>query len=291
MNKPLFIVNLEANEKRSFKKWRQVEYHLDDFGIKYDVKLTTKRKKAVDLIRKDKKHKIIIVLSGDGGVNALVEGAMKNDLEKILGVIPAGTANDISRIFDIYRNPDKFYETLLNEEVKEIDVGEVNEHYFLGHASLGFDAATLEERDKRHFLKGKLAYVAAGLRALIRYTSKRMNIKLDGEEIDRTVFFMVVSNIKYYANGMKISPFAEPDDGLLDLCLIEGESNLATLVHNLPLVYSGNHIKSKGVYCSRTKQLEISSQEPVLLQVDGDLVEEADYFKFGLADRRLNMLV
>ncbi len=291
MIKPLFVVNPEANEKRSIKTWKKVKSHLDFLGIKHDVKFPTKRKEAVKLIRKDKKYKIIIVLGGDGAVNTLVEGAMKNDLEKILGVIPAGTANDIARIFDIYSDPSKFYDILREGQVREIDVGEVNGHYFLGHASLGFDAATLEERDKRLFLKGKLAYVAAGFRALLKYKSKKMEIRLDQEETDKTVFFAVVSNIKYYANGMKISPDAKPDDGLLDLCLVEGESNLWTVLHTLPLVYSGNHINSKEVYCRKTGQLEIYSQEPVLSQVDGDLIGEDNHFKFGLADRRLNMLV
>ncbi len=291
IDSPLFILNPEANEKRSFRKWKQVKSHLDGLGVKYDIKVTTERKTAVDLIRKDKKHKRIIVISGDGGVNAMVEGAMKNDLEKILGVIPAGTANDIARIFNTYSDPSKLYEALVNEEVKEVDVGEVNGHYFLAHASLGFDVATLKERNKRRFLKGKLAYVAAGFRALLKYKSKEMRIKLDKEEFSKTVFLVAISNIKYYANGMKISPSAEPYDGLLDLCLIEGESSLRTLLHNLALVYSGN-INNQEVHHSKTKQLEIYTQEPLSLQIDGDVVEkEQNHFEFCIPEKKLIMSV
>ena len=292
IEKPLFVVNLQANEKRSLDKWRQVEYYLDYYNVRYDVKFTTNREEAVNLVRKDKKHRMIIVVGGDGGVNALVEGAIKNDLEKILGTIPAGIANDIAKTFDIYSNPNKFYRTLLNKNIMEIDVGEVNGKYFLGHASLGFDALTLNERNKRHFLKGKLSYFAGALRALFKYTSKKMKIKFGGEEeIDKTIFLMVVSNIKYYADGMKIAPLAEPNDGLLDLCLIEGESNLGVLLNNLSRVYSGAHINNSKVYYHQSGQLEIFSPEPVFLQIDGDLIGEDTYFKFNLANKKIKMLV
>jgi YegS/Rv2252/BmrU family lipid kinase len=295
-NKLLFIVNLEANEKRSITQWKQVKSDLDDRNIEHDVEFPTKREETVDLVAEDEEHDSITTVSGDGGFNAMVEGAMKNDREKTLSVIPAGTANDIARTFDIYSNPQRFYETLasetlLNRRVSEVDVGEVNGHYFLGHASLGFDVATLEEREKRRFLKGKLAYVAAGFRALLKYKSKKMRVKLGEEETDKIVFAMIVSNIKYYADGMLISPDAEPDDGWLDLCLIEGKSNLRTLAHNFHSVYSGNHVNNREVYYTKTKGLEIFCQEPVSLQVDGDPIGKDNHFKFKIADRGLKVLV
>lgn len=290
VKKPLFIVNLQSHENNSINKWRQVEHLLDLKDINYDVKYTHKRKTAVDLVRRDKKHKTIIVVGGDGGVNSLVEGAMKNDLEKILGTIPAGTANDIARAFDIYSTPEKFYLALQNENNKKTDVGEVNGKYFLAHASLGFDTLALNERNKRRFLKGKLAYFAAVFRTLFKYTSNKMKIKFSDLEMDKQVFMMVVSNINYYADGMKIAPFAKTNDGLLDLCLIEGKSNFESLFLNLPSVYNGKHLNNPQIHYNQLKKLEISSAEPVFLQADGDIVSKGNYFKFGLADRKLNFL-
>lgn len=290
IDKPLFIVNLQSNEKNSIAKWKQIEFSLDCHRINYDVKPTASREESVNLVRKDKKHKIIIVVSGDGGVNSLVEGAMKNDLEKILGTIPAGTANDIARIFDIYNPPEKFYSILSNERAREIDIGEVNGNYFLGHASLGFDASALNERNKRRFLKGKFAYFAAVMKTLFNYTSKKMKIKFVNKEMDKNIFLMVVSNIKYYADGMKIAPLAKPDDGLLDLCFIEGKSNFESLFYNLPGVYSGTHIQNPLVVYNQIKKLEILSSNPVFLQADGDIICEGKHFEFGIAERKLKFL-
>lgn len=288
--KPLFIVNAEANEKKSPKKWKLIENKLDEAGIKYKVKYTSTREEAVNLVRKDKRHKIIIVYGGDGGVNSLVEGTMKNDLEKIIGTIPGGTANDIARTFNIYKEPKKFYSILSNENTQETDIGEVNGKYFLGHASIGFDALTLKERNKRKFFRGKLAYLSAVFRALFQYTSRKMKLRTQGSEMDTKGFMTVVSNIPYYADGMKIAPFAKTGDNLLDLCLIEGDSSLGLLLRNLPLVYSGNHLNNPEVFYEQIKNLEISTTGPVFLQVDGDLIEENDYFKFGIAEKKLNML-
>lgn len=289
IDKPLFVVNCRANENRAPKKWKRIECDLEKSGLDYDVNFTASRDDAVNLVKNDKYHRVILVVGGDGGVNALVEGAMRNNLEKVLGIIPAGTANDISRTFDIYRSPEKFYDILLKGETRTIDVGEVNKKYFFGHASFGFDALTLNERDKRFFLKGKLAYFAAALRALFKYTSKKIKMKFNGQEVDKKCFFMVVSNIKYYADGMKISPRAEPDDGLLDFCLIEGESNPG-IFFNLPSVYSGTHINNSNFYYNQSNKLEISSSEPLFLQADGDIISEGKHFEFGISDRKLKFL-
>lgn len=291
IERPLFVVNPEANERRSLDKWRQVEYSLNRYNFEYDREFTKTRKEAVELIKHDEEHRKIIMVGGDGTANAGVEGIMQNDSEKILGVIPAGTANDISKTFDIYSNPDKLCYNISKECVKEADVGEVNGKYFLGYADLGFGAATLRERNRRGFLKGKLAYCIGGLRAFSKYISKKMRIKVNEKEIYKNVFLMVISNIKHYAAGMKIAPYAEPDDGLLDLCLIEGESNLGIVLRNLSLVYSGEHINNPEIYYCQSKQLEVFSEEPILSQVDGELIGEYTSFKFNLANKKIKMLV
>ncbi|MDD5012656.1 MAG: YegS/Rv2252/BmrU family lipid kinase [Candidatus Nanoarchaeia archaeon] len=289
INKPLIIVNLEANEKRAFYHWKKTGAHLRKHGIESDVEFTNNRLDSVNLVKKDKKHKIILSYSGDGGMNAVLEGAMQNDSDKIIGTIPGGTANDISKIFNI-TNPKKLYSALLNETSRLVDVGEVNGKYFLAHASIGFDALVLHERNKRRFLKGKLAYYPAVFRALSKYKSRWMQIKTDDEKTERETFMAVVSNIPYYADGMEIAPKAKTDDHLLDLCLIEGKSGLGLLLHSLSFLYSQHHLDNSLVYYCQTKKLEISSPEPVFLQADGDIICENNYFKFGLAGRKIHML-
>jgi YegS/Rv2252/BmrU family lipid kinase len=291
IEKPLFIVNPESNERRALKKWKQIEYSLGNY-LDYDIIYTTTKKETIDSIKKDRVHRKIITVGGDGTVNAVLEGLLQSDSEKILGIIPAGIANDISRTFNICSNLNEFYHILSNENTKETDVGEVNGNYFLGYASLGFDAATLKERNKRRFLKGKLAYFTGALRALFSYTSKTMKIKIGKNDgVSKNIFLMVISNIKHYASGMEMAPDAKPDDGLLDLCVIEGESNLGTILNNLPPAYSGKHIGNPEVDYSQVEQLEVISPEPVLLQVDGELVGEDNHFKFNLANKRIKMLV
>lgn len=291
IEKPLFVINPEANERRSLKRWKQIEYSLNRYHFEYDREFTKTRKEAVELIKHDEKHRKIIMVGGDGTADAGVEGIMQNSSEKIFGVVPTGIANDISKTFDIYSNPDKLCYNISNGHIKKVDVGEVNGRYFLGFASLGFDAMVLKERNRRRFLRGKLAYYTGGLRAFSKYTSKKMTIKVNEKEIDKNVFLMVISNIKHYAAGMKIAPYAEPDDGLLDLCLIEGESNLRIVLHNLLLVYSGKHINNPETYYCQSKQLEILSEEPVLWEVNGEVVGEDTYFKFNLANKKIKMLV
>jgi diacylglycerol kinase family enzyme len=100
----------------------------------------------------------------------------------------------------------------------------------------------------------------------------------------------VVSNIPYYADGIEIAPLAKTDDNLLDLCLIEGKSGFGLLVHSLLFANSPNYLENPSAHYRQISELEISSLGKTFLQVDGDLVEKNNYFKFGIADRKLNML-
>jgi diacylglycerol kinase (ATP) len=286
----LIIVNPEANERRTLSAWKKIKHSFEKYNIPYNVEFTKSRDDAVNLVSKDKYHKNILSLSGDGGMNAVAEGAMKNEQEKNLGMFAGGTANDFARIYNPYRDTSKLSSILANEQTRKIDVGEVNGKFFLAHASVGFDAETLNERNKRHFLKRKLAYYSAVFRALSKYTSKDMTIKTSEEEITKTTFMAVISNIPYYADGMEIAPRAKSDDELLDLFLIEGKSSLSLLLRNLSLIHSGKHLDSSEVYHRQIKNLEILSPEQVFLQIDGDLVGKSDYFKFEVADRKLNIL-
>ncbi len=290
ISKPLIIVNLEANEKRALHRWNKITPYLDFHNIQYDFFPTEKREDAVNLVEQDKDHEIILSVSGDGGMNAILEGAMKNSQDKIIGTIPGGTANDIAKTFDLYSCPEKLYSALNHRNFKEIDVGQVNEKYFLGHASIGFDALVLNERNKRCFLKGKLAYFSAVFRALSQYKSNLMQIKTDTEKIEKETFMAVVSNIPYYADGMEIAPCAKLEDGLLDMCLIEGKSSLGLLINSLSFLYSQKHLENPSVYYRQTKKLELACSAPVFLQVDGDIVEKNNHFKFGLADKKIKML-
>jgi len=286
----LIIVNPEANERRTLSTWKKIKHNFEKYEIPYDVEFTKSRGDAVNLVSKDKHHKNILSLSGDGGMNAVAEGAMKNTQEKNLGMLAGGTANDFARIYNPSRDISKLSSILANEHTRKIDVGEVNGKYFLAHASIGFDAETLNERNKRHFLKGKLAYYSAVFRALSKYTSKDIVVKTDKEIVNKKTFMAVISNIPYYADGIEIAPRAKSDDELLDLFLIEGKSSLSLLLRNLSSINSGKHLNNLENYHCQIKNLEILSAEKVFLQVDGDLVGESDYFKFEVAERKLNIL-
>jgi len=291
IERPLIIVNLNSNEKRSIKKWKQVESYLDYKGIRYDVEFTEKREQSVDLVSKDEIHKIIIGINGEGGQNAIVEGAMKNPLEKFLGMIPAGIANDATKVFKGCSTKEKLYNSLKFPNVREIDIGVINENYFLVHAGIGFGVTILEERNKRRFLKGKPAYYAAALRAFFKYNPIEMKIEFKGKKINGKFFLGVFSNLGPYADGLKICPGANPYDRKLDLCLGKGKPNLATLVYDFSLARYGKHINRPEISCYRAKQFEIFSEIPIKYQIDGDIIGESDYLKVRIASKKLKMLV
>ena len=279
IKKPLVIVNPNANEGRAEERWELVGYSLRRKGFDYDVEIPRTREETIEVVRKDRMHEAIFVFSGDGGVNVVSKGLMQNKYgkDKMLVALPGVSANDIAEECG-YGSLDNVCDKLIKGTEREMDGWRVNEEPFLGFASIGLGAAILEERNKRRFFRGKIAYVTGAVRALFRYnTPKSMNLKIDKEDVEKSVLIGVVSNIRFYADHMKIAPDAIYDDGQMDLCLME---NLRTVFQSLPVVYKGTHIGNKGVHYVKTRKLKVYSPTPVQLEVDGDFIGKYDRFKF-----------
>jgi diacylglycerol kinase (ATP) len=70
---------------------------------------------------------------------------------------------------------------------------------------------------------------------------------------------------------MRITPDADPHDGLLDVCIADELSSWEALAL-LPRIFSGRHIRHPAVRIERTRYLEICCQEPRVVYADGEFV-------------------
>jgi diacylglycerol kinase (ATP) len=79
-----------------------------------------------------------------------------------------------------------------------------------------------------------------------------------------------VANTSTIGGGMKVAPDADAEDGLLDLLTV-GPLSRARLLTLMPKVYSGAHVGAEGVVLRRARRVEVVSDEPLPLNIDGDL--------------------
>lgn len=241
---------------------------------------------AKDSLRSGAKR--LVVIGGDGTLNEVVNGyfdkeGRPHNPDAALAIIPSGTGSDFVRNFNQPRALKEALDFAINSSAKLTDVGKVEAHdeheskierYFINVSSLGLSglvAGFMKTVTKK--LGGKGAYFLATVQAI--RALKPPTLQLSFGDIDRTFdncSLISVGNGKYFGSGMKISPNAELDDGLLDVVTIQDLSAMFFLINGFR-VYQGTHLALANVHEFHRKECIIKaiSKEPVYIETDGEL--------------------
>lgn len=168
------------------------------------------------------KTDVIAIYGGDGTLRAAAKSLMESKLP--LCILPGGSGNVLSKALGISQSVSKNLKMLVNGnyDFRTIDVGVVDDEYFLVRLNLGFEAAVVERADrnlKKFF--GMFAYAASGFEALIKSKPSRYEIVLDNKKIEIDGFSCTIaSSSNLGVPGISLSSDIKIDDGLLDVLLI-----------------------------------------------------------------------
>lgn len=289
--KLLIIANPKAGRGKAQTIIPKVEQYLEENNLDFQLLLTKYQGDAADLAEKGIKDKVdlIGIIGGDGTVNEVVNGVRETDIP--LAIIPAGSGNDFSRSVGIPNNFIDAWQTLLKGKIKKVDLGLVNNRYFVNIFGMGIDTETIKEMNKMSgILKGELMYFWGIIKALIKFNPHKIKLIFKGQEIKENILTIAVANGKYYGGRVKIAPHAEIDDGFFDICVIKSMNKWRAL-SNLIKVYKGTHLKLPEVAIYNTDEILIESSKPILAQADGELLEDNQSFLIKILPGKLNILV
>ncbi|HZP51288.1 diacylglycerol/lipid kinase family protein [Actinocrinis sp.] len=209
----------------------------------------------------------VVACGGDGTVNAVAEALGGTGV--VLGILPLGTGNLLAGQLCIPSALDEAIAVLLEGSDRRIDLGVVGDRVFVGMAGLGLDAAMIADASER--LKARVgwpAYVPSILRHL-RDRGERVTLRVDGRRVrHRHVKALIIGNHGRLHGGIDLMPAAEPDDGLLDVIVLEPYGRLWGWLGVLVRIV----LRRDGPYISRyrAKQVEARVRRPVPLELDGD---------------------
>jgi diacylglycerol kinase (ATP) len=224
---------------------------------------------------------MLIVAGGDGTINDAVNGLGKAGFPEdvTLALLPAGTGNDLAATLDIPANPDEAEYVIRQSRVRTLDVARVRsegvgERFFINVASGGLGAeisdANEEELKKRW---GKLSYLRASLEVARNFDVREISLALDGEERRVRAVNIAVGNCRYAGGGWLAAPKANPEDGLLDVVVIETLGLTEVLALTPAALAKSDYLDKEGVYFARAKEVRVETQPPGLeFTADGEII-------------------
>lgn len=197
----------------------------------------------------------LVVVGGDGMVHLAIQSLAGT--ETALGVVPAGTGNDVSRYFGIPReDPVAAVNVIIAGKTRTIDLGRVGPTYFISVLAAGLDAIVNERVNRMSWPKGQMRYNIATIAALRSFKPISYRVDIDGEEMAFEATTLAVGNTSSYGGGMRIAEGADAEDGLLDLVVI-GPGTTRELLTTFPLVFKGTHVHHPKFHRWRGKRITI----------------------------------
>ncbi len=219
----------------------------------------------------------VVAVGGDGTAYEVACGLMGTQVP--LGIIPAGTGNDFIKTVGLPKKPLAALDFILTHEARPVDVGGLNGHLFLNVCGTGFDVMVLENTlAAKKYLRGILPYLIGLLRAIVHYHPVRVRCMVDGEEEqEREVLICSVANGRYIGGGIPICPDAQPDDGMLDVLLVDNVPRWK-LPFYLPGLLMGHVLRFHITHHRRCSSVRLRG-EGMRVNIDGEIatLDAADF--------------
>jgi len=216
-----------------------------------------------------RENAIVIAVGGDGTIHEIANGLVGGNCT--LGIVPVGSGNDFVKMLNLPRSYAAALEVIRRGKTLTMDLGKVNDRYFINGLGLGFDAEVVIELQKVKGLRGFALYLYAVFKTLRRLRKRAVSMELNGRRENREVFMINVGNGEYLGGGFRLTPGAKIDDGALDVCIFRALS-LGEVLRHLPKALSGKHVELPQVEFLRASELVVESSEGFPVHADGELL-------------------
>jgi diacylglycerol kinase (ATP) len=212
----------------------------------------------------------LIVCGGDGMVHLAVQ--LLAGTQTPLGIIPAGTGNDVARYFDIPRtDPQLAADIVIASQTRTIDLARAGDRYFVTVLAAGFDAKVNERANHMSWPRGQMRYNLATLAELRVFEPVPYTLELDDRTVSLDAMMVAVGNGPSYGGGLRITEGAVLDDGLLDVVLFRPMTK-RQLVRTYPRLFKGTHVTHPAYEHHLVKRVTVAAP---------DIVAYADGERFG----------
>ncbi len=209
----------------------------------------------------------LVVCGGDGMVNLGAQAAAGSETH--LGIIPAGSGNDVARYFDLpRRDPAAAADRVIASTPRPMDLASSGERYFATVMAAGFDAVVNERANRMTWPRGQMRYNLATLAELRTFQPIPYTIDLDGSSMQLDAMLVAVGNGPSFGGGLRITEGALLDDGMLDVVIIRPMSK-ASLIRTYPKLFKGTHVTHPKYEHHRVRSVTVAAPG-IVAYADGE---------------------
>ncbi len=302
MNNVSVILNPKAGKGKALKFKSKLNKVLKQNGLNVDYYETKRRKHATEITKEiSKSSDTIIVMGGDGTLSEVVNGVnpFEESIPKIL-VLPLGSGNDFAKEINHKKDSAEILRDFLSEKCIEKSVnlskvkiveegGEEVNFYFINALGIGFDSFVAYLNLENKILSGVPSYVVAVFKAIKKYDPIEPNITVDGKphSNDSRKLLITIGNNKTSGGGFYLNPYAEIDDNLLDITVIQHLSPIG-IVKKLPKVLINKTETIPEFVHKRGRSFSVQLKNPFIVHADGEIFsDKASKIKVDLLEERL----
>lgn len=282
------IISTRSGGGKAKVMWPRIAQALHDNGVTFSESFTEHQFHASELAVQaiQEGYRRILAVGGDGAIHEILNGVMSQEnaptSEVTLGIIPVGSGNDWSRLYNIPGDYVEAARVIASGRSVKQDVvctdstndGEQYRRYMMNIGGLGFDAQVcyLFELEKLKGKSGDAQYLKCLMKGFMSYRCPHFKIYADDEFFfEGPALSVAIGNGRYCGGGMRQTPDAVPDDGLIDMTVIRRMSK-ARILLNVRRLFDGSVKKLKPVSTTRAKKIQIYSSPASFMEVDGESV-------------------
>lgn len=278
----LFILNSFAGTKDATPTLKaQIEaLSVDNVAIEFtqcagDAKNIARRyAEKGDLLR-------VYACGGDGTANEALHGLLGFE-NAALGVIPVGTGNDYVRSLPAKTEDFLDLEKMVRGSTVKVDLLKCEDRYALNVISVGYDCEVADRAQKNKrwpLMSGPLAYKLAIVQCLLTKRKHTFTPYADGRMIPiadgfKSQMLAVAAKGKFYGGGIKATPYAELDDGLIDFMAIPTVP-ISYFTWMLGPFNRGEHIDhpkgKKFILHEKCRELKLDNHGDIKIGIDGEM--------------------
>lgn len=219
-----------------------------------------------------KSTELFVCSGGDGTLNGVVSGLMRNETRPVLGYLPSGSTNDFARSLRIPTDLRMAAEAAVSGDGARVDIGRFGEDkYFVYIAAFGAftEVSYMTSQDKKNIL-GHQAYILESVKHLASLKSHFMKVEWEDGVIEGEFIFGMVTNTTSVGGFKGLVPRDVAfDDGLFEALFIRTPKTPVDLSNIVSYMFLKEE-ENEYVFRFRTSKLLITAKEEVSWVLDGE---------------------